>query len=501
MRDDVDAGDDALFHGITALDCTSNMTTLQHFAADAIKPCPDSTSTVSFDDISVQVLQLKRVVDVNMFRCEVHVKTRYMHCGDLSDTSELPHLGPQGYIPRHVSTEDCRRMHREGKYEAWKGHTLSGIKPGVGMVKERYVVGSSDNEGWCHNGIVYPPYGKAQSAMQHEEIRVMITTGTASASKVDSNGERIVGYRGMKCKTADTSCYDFEMGRLYWEVADDTCSREVMELYKGDARLLTGDDGVQAIRISDEVNDFQFYATLTANTSTCGVRVWQTEYPDLQVVKLTPGGDFMRNVARKSSSALDLTLYLHAKLGLITHLADDNDLMLYRQMRRRDCERKRDILQMKVDLMMSQPDKLHKWGNDGALAKVLGEALYIVTCPKVGVVMRKTDATSCQHELPITYDGKPLYLTPVTRVITNEHTGMVCSPLLFTSFHIGTQWFTPGTRHAIPAPLPLTVDDDASGKPHTMSYFAKKGIYSQEEIKRTKDELIWRWRLASIANV
>ena len=61
-----------------------------------------------------------------------------------------------------------------------------------------------------------------------------------------------------------------------------------------------------------------------------------------------------------------------------------------------------------------------------------GETLHTFRCREVTVTPRVPGC--CSKELPITHQGKPMYLQPISRIITQHPTQVPCSSIMAAKF-------------------------------------------------------------------
>ena len=98
------------------------------------------------------------------------------------------------------------------------------------------------------------------------------------------------------------------------------------------------------------------------------------------------------------------------------------------------CLTKRETQINRVHIAIANPvrDGILLGKVEGHYSRIMGEVIYVISCPPVPAYPRVTD--ECFQELPVIIDKKEVFLTPITRVVTDLGTPVACTPTLTPRF-------------------------------------------------------------------
>jgi len=127
----------------------------------------------------------------------------------------------------------------------------------------------------------------------------------------------------------------------------------------------------------------------------------------------------------------------------------------------------------------------------GFMAVVAGEAIHVIKCVPVDVLVRKSE--KCYVELPVTSRNTSLFLTPKSRILKRFGTERECSHELPTLYHIENKWiqFTPHPQIRQLPPQQLTPMTTLSWEYLTPGSLAVSGIYSEKDIEKLRDHIMF----------
>lgn len=166
---------------------------------------------------------------------------------------------------------------------------------------------------------------------------------------------------------------------------------------------------------------------------------------------------------------------------------------LYYNVMQQRCELEAEVLRNTLSFATLLPDEFayRLMKGPGYMAVTAGEAIHVVKCIPVDVKVRKTPV--CYQELPVEVRNASLFLTPKTRILTRTETQRGCTHELPTFYRIEDVWvqFTP-EPHVYPIPpqqlLPIT---KISWKYITLGPLADSGIYTEQDINRLRDHIMF----------
>lgn len=134
------------------------------------------------------------------------------------------------------------------------------------------------------------------------------------------------------------------------------------------------------------------------------------------------------------------------------------------------------------------------------MAVAAGEAIHVIQCIPVDVIVRRTK--DCYMELPVTIRNSSLFITPKSRILTKIGTQRECSYELPTLYRIEDTWIqlTPEPRVLQVPPQQLKPMARVSWKYLTPSSLATSGIYSQEDINKLRDHIMFPAEKPAVLN-
>jgi len=165
------------------------------------------------------------------------------------------------------------------------------------------------------------------------------------------------------------------------------------------------------------------------------------------------------------------------------------------------CVLERQVLQNALTLASIAPDEMaHRiMKSPGYTAITSGEVIHLIKCVPVDCRIRHTE--TCYNELPVTYQNKSLFLQPRSKILTKTGTPRDCNELLPVMYKILNTWYKlspkPSETIAPPTIQPLT---KPAWKYVSPASLATSGIYSDEDIDRLKDHIMFPMEKPSMLN-
>ncbi|EFN65203.1 hypothetical protein EAG_10155 [Camponotus floridanus] len=235
-------------------------------------------------------------------------------------------------------------------------------------------------------------------------------------------------------------------------------------------------------------------------STTCGYKIIQTEHPKLYIHDTQPGRG-IPNPCQKSIDNLDIFSYVNSKFIYVEKHLKTQLTQLYRDIMEQKCVLERQVLQNALTLASIAPDEMaHRiMKSPGYTAITSGEVIHLIKCVPVECRIRHTEA--CYNELPVTYQNKSLFLQPRSKILTKTGTPKDCNELLPVMYKILSTWYKlspkPSETMAPPTIQPLT---KPTWKYVSPSSLATSGIYSDEDIDRLRDHIMFPMEKPSMLN-
>lgn len=481
-----------------AYDCQDQNTEMSKVSLLSVKPCLDPRNNSRKEEVSIQLVQKKQFDVVEVFTCLVVVQELIHHCGFLS------HIGvvDGGYVKsvHTIGKEACLEAHKFGNMN------LKGLGAGIiSKLKENGTTelsvtlrGDVDLKGNCQ-GVKYTVGTTTyEDVIVTAAISIKMKTYLATA---DIERDVVHLQSQTICSYQDGYCFADEEGEVAFKPAyKAACSETGVDvLYQGKASLLTIETNPVSQYIIVESETTTFALKFVKLIDLCAQAAWQTEENRLLVLI---GHRFYFQKRKILPHNTDLMGHIVSKLLYMDIKFDKKykDLIFDAILKR--CQLREKILQNRITLALQSP---HVVGNlikqtPGYVSRVMGEVLYIAKCKPVIVEIRRTE--SCYQELPVTFNNKSMFRTPMSHILTEFGTEVDCQPLLPPNFFIEDRWIEMSPR--IQKTEPVTILDANDEKEHIelsgISPITSNGIYTKEEMASFQRTLLFPNERTAISN-
>jgi len=209
---------------------------------------------------------------------------------------------------------------------------------------------------------------------------------------------------GTVCDLIDSFCLDADDGYTYWKpIPTTTCNFQQYDvLYEGPANNISEDisDTDAPVIYSLVTQEITFALIKITELPLCRYTLLCTEHPKLFILEAKPGNTFA-NRGIIPVTKLDIFTYMNSKFVYIEKHVKQQMTSLYKNILQK-CELERQVITNALSFVTLQPDEfayqLRK--GPGYMAVTTGEAVQIIKCIPVEVMVRKTE--ECYTELPVT---------------------------------------------------------------------------------------------------
>lgn len=170
----------------------------------------------------------------------------------------------------------------------------------------------------------------------------------------------------------------------------------------------------------------------------------------------------------------------------MTHVKDQIG-ELYNKIMFDKCQADNKIIQNMMTLATLSPHQFaySYFGEEGYTASQRGEIIYLVKCNPVVVNYTQSLDNTCYQEIPVTFNGRRLYMAPRSRLLHKEGTVVECSSLVPVKFKHQQNWYTitPGGIITAKEPEHIRIEMSQSWEISDINNFASADIYSPEDSK------------------
>lgn len=485
---------------MVGFDCGGRGLNITSLSLLDIGNCQVNTIEPLREEVYVQLLQLSEFDHTHGVQCKIEIDRTIYYCGMHSHISVI-HNDKRNYI-REISAENCKKLLDTGTIFLGNNALISGIKVNSTSSHSLTYAGTIGVDGSCTGTQFTDPYGTWDGVVVQASIKIT-TRELTLPIKYTSN--EIILPLGARCRATTGECNDADGTMTYWNVMPrDNCQFSRYDvLYESPAYRLTPEivksDSPIVYTVTTRDTTFALART-PREESVCGYRIIQTEHPKLYIHDTQPGRVF-RTHGRTSIDNLDIFSYVNSKFIYVEKHLKTQLTQLYRDIMEQKCILERQVLQNALTLASIAPDEMaHRiMKSPGYTAITSGEVIHLIKCIPVECRIRHIE--TCFNELPVTYQNKSLFLQSRSRILTKTGTPRDCNELLPVMFKVLNTWYrlTPRPSETIAAPIiqPLT---KPAWKYVSPASLATSGIYSDEDIDRLRDHIMFPMEKPSMLN-
>lgn len=486
-------------YSLTGYDCGGqhlNVTTISLLSAGE---CDLDVKTTNTTETYIQLIQLSDYNHAEVLQCKVEVIRAVFHCGMHSHVSIFKN-GLANYI-EEITRERCIEMQKDGIIRM-SDAKISGLLPNSTNIRTVTLAGEVNMDGKCRGDHYNDPYGTYDNAVVQAAVKITLRS---SYVPVHVNTGKIHLKSGTVCNLADEKCFDPDHGNSFWSsTPTSSCDFHQYDvLYEGKANKIQ--DGTQKAKspivYSITTQDITFALMTMKQIPFCGYVLQQTEHPKLFIVEIKKG-DPIKIQKGIPIDNLDIFTYVNSKFVYVEKHIRNQMTSLYYDVVKQHCELEKEVLKNILSLATLLPDEFayRITKQPGHMAVTAGEAIHIIKCIPVEVKFRGTK--ECYAELPVTNRNASLFLIPKSRILTKYGTQKECSHELPTMYLFDNTWieFTPHPveRHTPPQLLqPMTT---IKWKYITPGPLANSGIYSQQDIEKLRDHIMFSAEKPALLN-
>lgn len=448
---------------------------------DLQRETPNTTKTY------VQLLQLSEYNYAEIMQCKIEISRTIYYCGMHSHIS-IVFNGKADYV-HETGYQQCLRMFQDGTASFGPNNLISGLKVNQTAYHSLTLAGTISNDGTCKGTQYSDPYGTWDNVVVQGVAKISLKS---SYVPVQLEHGKVRLRSGTICTLSDGFCFDSDDGYTYWKpMPTRSCNFEQYDvLYEGVATKISTAQSPDIYSLTTQ--DITFALTKTKEQPLCGYTLLRTEHPKLFILEARQGDTF----ATKGSISvdnLDIFTYMNSKFVYVEKHIRHQMTSLYHNVMQQKCELERQVITNALSFATLQPDEFayRLMKTPGFMAVTTGEAVQIIKCIPVEVIVRSTK--ECYTELPIIVRNSSYFLTPKSRIITKIGNERECSYELPTLYRIEDTWvqFTPRAQTRQLPPQQLRPLATLNWNYLTPGPLAISGIYSQHDIEKLRDHIMF----------
>lgn len=455
---------------------------------------------VETSQIRAAVLQRNEYTHTHAFSCRVEIYRRIEGCYDgLFSNHAKPIANADVKYVTELSRHVCQGAHYSKTLNLFSRHIIPDLVPNTTRQTPMILAGSLHGTGSCLTGEYRDPFGVFENVIVQGYVQVTLQDYDVAVQLGSNN---VILPSGVRCELNSEHCIDIDGSTVYWHTVPITACGEnqFSILYEGLVNKTVEKGGENKPLYSVESRDALFAFTEQGTIDTCHHKFITTEHPKIFIIELLEGEklEFKTDIATED---IDLMTYVNSKLIYVEKHIKRQIEKLYHDVMWHKCELERKVLANTLSIGHTRPDEFayQLLGRPGYIGVLGGEVIYIAKCVPVTITERTT--TECFNELPVTRNGKPMFLTAKSRILTDIGLKIPCDPSFPILFKIDGTWKRRGP-YGEEAKTPEILKPSGIGKfkYSDPAYIATGGIYDQKKLDRRRDRTLFEVKKGTILN-
>lgn len=482
---------------VIGFDCSGDKTGVAVVDLDKVGRCVPPQEFGTPKQKNVQVIQRRKYEKIHVRTCYIKVERHIKYCGSASHSAEVAN-GMTQYI-KFLGPDGCNRVHETGGLQ-FERHYVSDVKPNSTKFTTLQLRGSLDISANCR-GTDYTDDNNISYSNVQVRLLMEIRLADYTATAMTQDGDLTLR-NGIVCELSRGYCVDYEVGEVTWHpIPKGDCREEAYDvLFQGPANFTTVPGNITYVMVADGTHVFAMQ--VRKSYSVCSQAALLTEHERIFIVEESQFGfHFKKEEAIPANT--DMMTYYNTKASAqeLTNIKRINDLQLEAIYDR--CKLKREIMLTKLANVRNDMDSVIQMvKQDVGYAGVLkGRVLEIYKCAPVPVSVRNT--TECYQQLPVTYMGKPYFLSEISKILVPHGEQVSCAGLVPPMHKLGGKWmaFGPEMKPSSWQPQVLSPDADEPLNFKMLTELGDGGLYSAELMQQVQESLQFPNQRAAVMNV
>lgn len=484
---------------LIAYDCKNPATNVTAISLRDVSACPDPENGYEIEEAYAQIIEKKRFEHIHVYSCLIEVTRIIKHCGAFSHESSVEG-GLLTYI-HEIGAEECRKTHIFKEFRGIRGHAISRLRANATISSSVTLAGNIDEKRNCEPGQYNENGQNWKNVLVQSSIKITLRDYFA---KVSLETNEIMLSNGVTCSFLEGYCMDSITGESTWDRISPGECKQYSVLYEGKATYVKEKDPYQQRNryvVVEEISKV-FALQLIRKESICGAFVWQSEHPSLLVFERKNAAEPSQFSLDYGTQQADLISYINTKFMYVEQSLKRNFNTMFAQTVHRRCLLHREILKNRLLLAPLTPNSVASIVKTqlGVVAQVAGEVMYIMKCLPVAVEIRRSN--KCYVELPVTFNNKSFFLSPVTRILQEHAEEVECNSIIPPMYYLNNKWigFDPRPIQGV-TPQVLSIDVEVPFKFQSIKDLGSGGLYTYKEIKKAQDAMMFNLERPALNNI
>ena len=480
--------EDTKQYNLLGYTCEGGDIQYSRISAIDVETCQKSKEEIFVKNQEIQILQTKKVDEIQVKHCLISKLSLMSYCGMFSRASMVEN----GLFRKieNISAQECLKIHETHRYK-YANTEIQELYSNTTRDVEVTELGYVDTEGNC-NGVNIESRGKSYKNI------IMTTTLTISiqdyTTTIDTTTNEITFDDGSTC-IGRNECFSITKGRSIWNYnTNANCLKNRQDiLYQGPATITTtSKTNSKALTIGDVIsvesrNDRMMSFEITGVGHLCYQQIFRTDTARISIITKNPTfGFYFEKTENILPANIDLPVYINAKFYYMARNFNSQLKKIHEDTKYASCMASRDNIKNKLHIARNREITYYNIMTDeqGYMTILAGDSFLIIQCVPVIVSLRETN--SCHKNLPITYKNESLFLEPIGKTITSVAAEIPCSKLASSVFQINKKTWISAGRYFDETEKPMSLKPNVyiqnlEFKP-IQRYFTS-GIYSRKQLE------------------
>lgn len=472
-------------------DCSNIDSAMSTISLTPTDNCAKAENKVKNSTVLAQLIMLSNYEEQDFIICDVVYKIYIQQCGK-TFVGRNSVIGKQTYN-RPITRSQCELM-GQGMYRdpAYDWIKISLYK-GEGYFSG-FVVGDPDGIS-CDGGHFIDHQGREfKNVVVHYEVTVRTQTGTGTI-KLKEKSFLIMGK--FKCHYPSRECVTVE-GYVFWDItiASTLCAdNAVSVLFEGEVtkriEILENNITRTTYQLVDERESKQFLVEATADSTICGSPAVMAQSPHIHIIESVTGKFRLKKTAQMSTRSLDMKVFYSMNLAFIYNSIAEELNEMYNQISHSRC-----VSDHKIALNALYLSRLDAANigvlllkKEGIYGRIMGQVAHLIQCEAQRVQLRATK--ECYNDIPIIYNNKDMYLSPLSKIIKSTGNEITCGGTLTAHFKFNNTWYAKQGENYVIAknPTEIIISPEKKYSFTRIKGVGEKGIFSSDELERYRESL------------